>query len=557
MMMAPFPMQQNCMDDIDSPCSIKVKNTFVECDVDEDLRMRNVRSEPTSPTHQVAGAVPWGYDMNRTSGVHSCSLLQRFARTAQLSIDTESDVVGAPGSVTERRRSAYGKVANEGSFLTGGCWPATPEGNFCGYPVPAPSLRKTDQSLEEDVWPSTPEGNFLPCYQRLSLAGRLSSWESVSTSSEAAASSSSWSMTSTSSWDVESENSSPVEVQLPWQGPSPSMQQQQQQAATPSSHPMLLATCAPRLTMQREQPKCTAPAAPAFARAPLSQQALQMDFPPSVVRYAKGQGQSPSEAVAVAAAATASAPLEQSCPDNKDAASTGRLVKAVAIAKVQELLQSSEHSARFKFPPGVKVLQWSYRQHREGRLAHRAVLSFLCNGVPQHVAGEWEVCKKTARQSAAEMALAKLIGRNVATMPENESAEVCVDLAHLQASSKNAAGSTSTDYTKKLEAHVRHCSIVSSPGLSWALEHDQMTNSSRALVKIVLLGMQHTFVGPFQESAEMASAELARRVLWFLGYRTCRGMYVVDRRRWIASACEVPPSPEQWAANLQGVFVSE
>jgi len=529
----------------DSPCSIKVKNTFVEFDdyVDEDLDVRNVRSEPTSPTHRDAqqewltSTTTAGTSSNM--GSNSCSLLQAFARAAQLSIDTEGDVAVAPSDAAELRSACATQKAQavgEGEQP----WPATPEGNFYGF-TPAAALPKPGVvSLKEVAvpWPSTPEGNFLPCYQRLSFQGRLSSLESVSTCSDAVAS---WAMSQSGSSEATPCNATMQQQQQQQQPPqqlqhmSQQLQHMSQLAHGPVPGPV------PSAVLRAPQPPpLLATCAPTVGRMAAMQ---MMEASPS--------GQSDGEAsssLASQSQSTAQVPPET--------ANTGRLVKAVAIAKVQELLQSSEHSGRFKFPPGVKVLQWSYRQLREGRLAHRAVMSFLCNGVPQHVAGGWEVCKKTARQSAAEVALAKLQGRH-SSMPEDEPADICVDLSHLHASSKNEMGSTSKDFIKKLEAHTRHCQIITSSSVAWAWEQDQASGCSRALVKIALLGMEHTFVGPYMASAELASAELSRRVLWFLGYRTCRGMYVVDRRRWVQSACQVPAAPEQWLASLQGDFVSE
>mmetsp|Transcript_26817 Transcript_26817/g.61834 ORF Transcript_26817/g.61834 Transcript_26817/m.61834 type:complete len:480 (-) Transcript_26817:211-1650(-) len=240
-----------------------------------------------------------------------------------------------------------------------------------------------------------------------------------------------------------------------------------------------------------------------------------------------------------------------------------RLAKAVAIAQLQELLQSPEHTSRFKFPLGVKVLHWSFRSQHEERQpgetrtynGHRSVLSFLANGIPHHVAGQREICKKIARQSAAEVALRLLRGNRVRST-EDGGADVCVDLSHVLPSARSIAARSTTakkDYTRKLQAFLRQCGTVSSTGCSWTCEQDTTTGQWRATVHIIVLGIQHVFVGPLrEESANESSSELAQRVLWFLGYKACRGSYVVDRRKWIAVACEVPSALPMWVESLGG-----
>mmetsp|Transcript_24944 Transcript_24944/g.45818 ORF Transcript_24944/g.45818 Transcript_24944/m.45818 type:complete len:399 (+) Transcript_24944:77-1273(+) len=217
--------------------------------------------------------------------------------------------------------------------------------------------------------------------------------------------------------------------------------------------------------------------------------------------------------------------------------------KAMSIAQVQELVQSAENTTRFKFPPGVKVLQWAYQQTRRGRLPHRAVLSFLCNGVPHYIAGDWQPCKKTARQSAAEVAMVKLQG--VASDAEWSVADACIDLSHVQPSARNCAGAA-LDHITKLEGNMKRMQTT----VAWDCQFNEASGMWHAVMRCQLAGMEHAFIGPELCGEAAARAELACRVMWFLGVKPCRGLYVVDRRKWLALSCEVPPAPEQWRASL-------
>jgi len=239
-------------------------------------------------------------------------------------------------------------------------------------------------------------------------------------------------------------------------------------------------------------------------------------------------------------------------------ASTGGsrvLARALAISQVQELIQSTENTTRFKFPPGVRVLQWSYRQKMSDRVFFRAVLSFLWNGVPSTVAGSWATCKKLARQSAAETALAVL--QNASAPDANEEADMCVDLSHVLPSTRLLAEDPDTLLApsakdiQRLEGWLTQGSKMTSV-IAWDCVSDNSQEGWCAKLQLNVMGISHTYVGPFLQSSADARAELARRVLWHMNHRGCRGMYIVDRRAWVATCCEVPPAPWVWSSGLGG-----
>mmetsp|Transcript_36961 Transcript_36961/g.85252 ORF Transcript_36961/g.85252 Transcript_36961/m.85252 type:complete len:450 (+) Transcript_36961:64-1413(+) len=354
-------------------------------------------------------------------------------------------------------------------------------------------LDAEDSDMEDMTWPGTPEGHFLPNYRSRPSAAEKDSEEVAVASSGLSASSSRL---------------------LPGLGLEP------HEVAE-----ALYTTALQQMTMQGERGPSTR-VLPTKEDSPAS--GGESAHSSQGKRAAKGAASSSS-------AAAASNPQNQS----------------FAIAELQELVQSAENTTRFKFPAGVKVLQWTFHARRDSTLAHRAVISFLSNGVPTHFAGEWQPCKKTARRSAAEMALRRLRRED---MTDVALADACVDLSHLEPSSRNAAGveGAAKDHIKKMENFLKQiegCSRASK--IAWEVEQDEQTGAWRALARVSIAGMGHTIIGPALASAEAARAELACRFLWLLGYRSCRGLYVVDRRRWISTECTVPEAPLKWSQVVQ------
>jgi len=270
-----------------------------------------------------------------------------------------------------------------------------------------------------------------------------------------------------------------------------------------------------------------------------------------------------SSAAHVQPAAAAEDVRHSSAPMPAASSLTGRLAKAVAIAQLQELLQASENTTRFKFPPGVKVLQWSYMQKMADRVLFRGVLAFLFNGVPYHVAGDWQTCKKFARQSAADAALALLRGLQPQYAEDGSAAaqqvmDVCVDLSHVLPSQRNTDSSAQRDCVRKLESFMKHAALSHGDGLlAWDCERLGVNGAWSASLKVSMFGVVHTFTGPCLVTAEEACNELSRRILWHMGQRNARGLYIVDRNQWQVQQCRVPSAPSYWYSALEGNRVLE
>jgi len=373
----------------------------------------------------------------------------------------------------------------------------------------AASVASPTALTEELIWPATPEGNFLPLYAKETFAEDC--WSKAETTSTVAEVQDGCSSMSTS-------NADDIHSTGAW---------------SPSCQPL---EC--QWAMDGQATAWNKALQPA-------QEAVRSSLGSSVPRH------DVASRTGVAAASPAPATL------------TGRLAKAVAIAQLQERLQSSENTTRFKFPPGVKVLQWSYMQKMADRVLFRGVLAFLFNGVPYHVAGDWQTCKKFARQSAADAALALLRGLQPQYAEDGSAAaqqvmDVCVDLSHVLPSQRNTDSSAQRDCVRKLESFMKHAALSHGDGLlAWDCERLGVNGAWSASLKVSMFGVVHTFTGPCLVTAEEACNELSRRILWHMGQRNARGLYIVDRNQWQVQQCRVPSAPSYWYSALEGNRVLE
>mmetsp|Transcript_11109 Transcript_11109/g.20197 ORF Transcript_11109/g.20197 Transcript_11109/m.20197 type:complete len:545 (-) Transcript_11109:132-1766(-) len=237
------------------------------------------------------------------------------------------------------------------------------------------------------------------------------------------------------------------------------------------------------------------------------------------------------------------------------------LPKATAIAELQEALQTLECSRLFRYPPGAQVLQWSHTERRAlgGQAMFRAVVAFLRDGVGHHVAGAWQRSKKHSRQDAADVFL-QLMRRDWARQAPAGSAApaIYVDVGALLHAHRSTTLATDNSLQALSQACAERAELRLSVGAPrtdpvWAW---QTTGPSwRALVELPLWGVAHTFSGPVCISPDVARAETAQRVLWYLGgYAPCEGLYVPDSQGLLGAECRVAPPPKSWA-DLVGVDI--
>mmetsp|Transcript_31437 Transcript_31437/g.71782 ORF Transcript_31437/g.71782 Transcript_31437/m.71782 type:complete len:513 (+) Transcript_31437:74-1612(+) len=391
----------------------------------------------------------------------------------------------------------------------------------------------------ELFWPSTPEVSLVSRHHRHGLLSASTACPSMPASSwnpsdAGGTSSQLLPVLSTSSWGEGSE-SSPVQTRAPtmsWaeasESPSaangPPTDTFQSMTFMPVCSVLAVAQAAPMQVMMNSHTT-----QPRRAEAPATQQGCLSTVPIQ--------------------AASSAAPVEMT-PSGEDAAAADGEDRGAIIARLQELLQCAENTALFKFPPGVKVLQWSYHEKREGRLLFRAVLHFLCNGVPHHVTGGWWPSKKEARQNAAEVGFALVQGLQLDSSVV-QSASTCTDLSALQPGPcTRQARAAKGDCLERLDSLLAQCPLVTDTSAEWNSVRTADTDQWRAMMTVRLLGVKHTFSGPLFNTFEEAQLEVAKRVLWYLGSTGFEGFFVPNRRALLSTRCQVPAAPKEWTTML-------
>jgi len=241
--------------------------------------------------------------------------------------------------------------------------------------------------------------------------------------------------------------------------------------------------------------------------------------------------------------------------------------KAAAISQLQETLQSVQLTMHFRYPAGVQVLQWSYKQRRESsRAMFRGIVAYLRDGVPHHVSGGWDSSKKLARQSAAEASVALL--RGAWATPAEVPIEALVDLSGVLPTPGGQAEMlpATADHRQLLLAFCRqHAHMRMDIGALpsepvWTCETPQVGGDSTpsgsamwvAFVRLPILGVPHTLQGPLCASPQAACAELAQRSLWYLGCPSAHGLYMPDQIALRAAECKISPAPLSWSQALGG-----
>jgi hypothetical protein len=152
----------------------------------------------------------------------------------------------------------------------------------------------------------------------------------------------------------------------------------------------------------------------------------------------------------------------------------------------------------------------------ETSLEFRATVSFLLDGVPHHAVGAWKPSKKLAQRDVAERALGLFVGQ-WGELVKQEYDEVSTDDDDVP--SEHSFG---LQPVQDLELYCSKKSTLTAPHPQWTYVCED--DCYRAFVEVVIFGIPHTFPGNCCESQELARADAARRVLWYLqqpGYEDC------------------------------------
>lgn len=184
------------------------------------------------------------------------------------------------------------------------------------------------------------------------------------------------------------------------------------------------------------------------------------------------------------------------------------------ISQLQEFVQSSKS---FPMPPSCPILQWQYdTRTADGALEFRATVAFLLDAVPHHIAGAWHLSKKVAQRDAAERSLGLLVGRW-------------------------------GEWTLLSEAKALEVLCEATGGPQWSHSWDPGSGLCRALVRLELLGVPHTFAGKPCETLEAAIADTSKRVLWYFQCPGFDSTFEPDPQALRAAAMEIPTPDATWS----------
>jgi len=167
-----------------------------------------------------------------------------------------------------------------------------------------------------------------------------------------------------------------------------------------------------------------------------------------------------------------------------------------SIALLQEFVQNSK---AYPLPSNCSVLQYTYetRMPTPATLEYRALLAFFIDGVPHHVASEWQGSKKGAQRDAADRALNLFAGRGGGKLPK----------VPLEASDFN---------DREDDLLERFCSIQPMcEHMKWCMQQSG-TRECVAVVELCLHGVPHKLAGAPKGTEKEARIDAAQRALWYL-----------------------------------------
>lgn len=212
-----------------------------------------------------------------------------------------------------------------------------------------------------------------------------------------------------------------------------------------------------------------------------------------------------------------------------------------AISMLQEFVQSSQ---TFSVPSNYSVLQWTIDSQMAdaATLEFRAIVVFLLEGVPHHVAGMWQPKKRDAQRDAAERALNLFVGKW---------SEQIASTAHGATPMDNQKISPSVE-VQTIEEDLLHKYCQQSDACcgtppSWIVTWD--AGACQATVSITLLGVPHQFAGAAQCSAEAARVDAAKRVLWYLQCPGFQDLYEPHPAAAAIVSGKIPSAPANWARD--------
>jgi len=220
---------------------------------------------------------------------------------------------------------------------------------------------------------------------------------------------------------------------------------------------------------------------------------------------------------------------------------------ARVVSALQEFLQDSK---AFRVPSRHSILQWRFEECCVNALTKyfRATAAFVLEGVPHHVAGEWQTSKNLAKRDSAERALGLFVGQWGEQLLQedqksdlvHDSGSMLQDGVHNDQAIKAGDVDTLEDFCRRFPPCSRNL-----PQLSTAWEG----NSCTGLAEITLFEVPHTFAGAPCKDEDMARSDVARRVLWYLQCSGFKNTFYVDMNALASCPHEIAAPPSHWTVD--------
>jgi hypothetical protein len=225
-----------------------------------------------------------------------------------------------------------------------------------------------------------------------------------------------------------------------------------------------------------------------------------------------------------------------------------------AISMLQEFVQCSQ---TFHIPSNYPVLQWEFDSQMadSATLEFRAVVAFLLEGVPHHVAGTWQPKKKDAQRDAAERALGLFVSKwSEHCFRMESSAEKPTKLPSLDQSRTSPSGVALSAQEASLEECCRTLDACGGVPPSWSFRW--AAGECFATLELTLLGVPHKLAGPAADSEEEARSSLSERALWYLQCPGHQEAYEPDPTAPAIATMKIPAPPAYWAHDpaLEGAL---
>jgi len=209
-----------------------------------------------------------------------------------------------------------------------------------------------------------------------------------------------------------------------------------------------------------------------------------------------------------------------------------------SISMLQEFVQCSKS---FHIPSNYPILQWSFETQMadSATLKFRAIVAFLLEGVPHHVAGAWQQSKKHAQRDAAERALSLYVGQwgSQIFQADRDGADTNsgqLDIAPCNEEEEDEA---------RLTAFCKRSSVCGNTAPKWSIVQED-DGQCRATVELSLLGVTHKLGGTEKPSERDARADAARRVLWYVQCPGYEEAFEPEPIRPSAASVKIAQPPE-------------